>query len=92
MTEKIDIVVILSHKMDIAGMLNLESKKRSDLGIDLFRKYNSSYIITLGWDYREDSNIYISDSVKNYICSRKINPEIVISEKNSRDTVGDAIF
>ena len=78
--------------MDIAGILNLESKKRSDLGIDLFKKYNSSCIITLGWDYREDSDLYISDCVKNYICSRKINPEVIISENNSRDTVGDAIF
>ena len=78
--------------MDKNGVLNIESKKRADLAISLYRKDNVEKIFTIGWDYRQDSNLPIALAVKNYLITRGINENIIMSDYNSRDTVGDAIF
>jgi len=79
--------------MDESGQLNKESCSRIDLAIDLFRKNKHAFIITSGWDYYGEYNIAIADAMKSYIVNNShISEELVLTETNSRDTVGDAIF
>ena len=89
---KIDTIIILSHKMTKEGVLNLESKSRADKAIKYFNLGISKSIITLGWDYRKDSNINIATAVKNYLIENQIDPTLIIENHLSRDTVGDAFF
>ena len=79
--------------MDDLGQLNKESCSRLDLAIDLFSKKKHAFIITSGWDYYGEYNIAIADAMKSYIVNNSlISDELVSTETNSRDTVGDAIF
>jgi uncharacterized SAM-binding protein YcdF (DUF218 family) len=87
-----DSIVILPHESDSDGNLLKDSLLRADLAIDLYSRGCSKSILTLGWDYRPDSNITLSQSFKNYLISSGIPEEIIIEDKNSRDTVGDAFF
>ena len=75
------------------GQLNQESSSRIDMAIKAFYEMQVSYIITCGWAYRNDSSIAIADAMKQYaVKTWKINPNTILTERNSRDTVGDAIF
>ena len=87
------VIIVLGNLMDSMGELNDESSSRMDLAIDVFHKNSSQFIITCGWDYRSDSNIAIADAMKSYaINNGHISPEVILTDVNSRDTVGDAIF
>ena len=75
------------------GQLNRESSSRMDVAIETFYETQTPYIVTCGWAYRNDSSITIADAMKNYAVKiGKVNPNSILTEKNSRDTVGDAIF
>ena len=90
---KNSIIIVLGNFMDESGQLNKESCSRLDLAIDLFRKNKHAFIITSGWDYYTEYNITIADAMKSYIVKNShISDELVLTETNSRDTVGDAIF
>ena len=87
------IIIVLGNWMDKSGQLNKESCSRLDLAIDVFRKNKYSFMITCGWDYRDDSNIAIADAMKSYVINNSdISHKLVLTETNSRDTVGDAVF
>ena len=86
------IVIILSHEMDHHGKLKEESIKRANLGIKIFHDKNCDFILTLGWSYRKDTELPIASAVKSYINEMGIPIPKIISDINSRDTVGDAIF
>jgi hypothetical protein len=86
-------IIVLGNLMDKSGQLNKVSCSRLDLSIEEFNKGKHSCIITSGWDYHANSNIAIADAMKLYIVNNSdILDELVLTEKNSRDTVGDAIF
>ena len=90
---KNSIIIVLGNLMDKSGQLNKESCSRLDLAIDVFRKNKYSFMITCGWDYYAEYNIAIADAMKSYIVNNShISHELVLTETNSRDTVGDAIF
>ena len=90
---KNSIIIVLGNFMDESGQLNKESCSRLDLAIDLFRKNKHAFIIVSGWDYYAEYNIAIADAMKSYIVNNShISDELVLTETNSRDTVGDAIF
>jgi uncharacterized SAM-binding protein YcdF (DUF218 family) len=90
---KNSIIIVLGNFMDDLGQLNKESCSRLDLAIDLFSKKKHAFIITSGWDYYGEYNIAIADAMKSYIVNNSlISDELVSTETNSRDTVGDAIF
>ena len=90
---KNSIIIVLGNYMDESGQLNKESCSRLDLAIDVFRKNKHAFIITSGWDYYAEYNIAIADAMKSYIVNNSlISHELVLTETNSRDTVGDAIF
>ena len=90
---KNSIIIVLGNFMDESDQLNKESCSRLDLAIDVFCKNKHAFIITSGWDYYTEYNITIADAMKSYIVNNShISHELVLTETNSRDTVGDAIF
>ncbi len=87
------VVIVLAHLMNKSAILNLESKKRIELAVSLFREKKYDFIITTGWNYRKDTqekigNIQALHIIKNY----DIPKEKIIVDTNARDTVGDAYF
>ena len=47
----------------------------------------------IGWDYRSDSDIAICDAMAAYVLSEtEINEDMIILNRASRDTAGDAIL
>jgi uncharacterized SAM-binding protein YcdF (DUF218 family) len=90
---KNSVIIVLGNFMDDSGQLNKESRSRLDLAIDLFSRNKHAFIISSCWDYYGEYNIAIADAMKSYIVNKShISDELVSSETNSRDTVGDAIF
>ncbi len=86
-------IIVLSNLMDKFGNLNYESKKRAHLAYDILKKNRVNILITSGWNYREDSSICIADAFKKFFIEEKnLRKETIYCERNSRDTVGDAIF
>lgn len=79
--------------MSAEGVLNKESTVRMDRAISAYSNKLAPYIITCGWAYREDSDITIADAMKTHAINvHGISPAAIITETNSRDTVGDAVF
>ena len=90
---KNDAVIVLANQMDENGLLNSESKARATKAVEILKAREISHIVTCGWAYRNDTDIKIADAFKSYIVnSLGVNPSKVITELNSRDTVGDAYF
>ena len=59
--------------MDHAGTLDVESKDRANLAMELFHKNNIELILTIGWAYRNDIDLPIGLSVREYLRSKGIN-------------------
>ncbi|ADD67418.1 protein of unknown function DUF218 [Denitrovibrio acetiphilus DSM 12809] len=89
---KYSAIIVLANLMDREGFLNEETSRRMDLAIEEFNKDKAPWMITCGWDYRDDSSIKIADAMKKYAKEKNIPVDRIIVELNSRDTVGDAIF
>lgn len=86
-------VIVLSHLMNMHGQLGNESKSRAKLAYKIFTSIDrKSLILTLGWDYRDDLNIPIAISMRDYLITQGIDRKKIHIDINSRDTVGDAIF
>ena len=90
---KTDSVIVLANHMNEFGELNFESKARAAKAVEIFNKREISKIVTCGWAYRDDSDIKIADAFKSHIANTLgVNSNKIITELNSRDTVGDAYF
>jgi uncharacterized SAM-binding protein YcdF (DUF218 family) len=87
-----DAVIVLANEMDPTGTLNKESSLRANLAAKLMSELRIPYIVTCGWAYRSDSSILIADALKSYLISIGVQSDKIITETNSRDTVGDAVF
>ena len=86
-------LTVLSHQMSVDCILNEESISRATLAIKIFKNNNYKLLITNGWAYRADCQIPISDVFANFIRSNSnIDNNKIVSNINSRDTVGDAFF
>ena len=93
MKKKLEIVIILSHLMNEDGLLNIESIKRIEKGVQIFNKRKCSFLATSGWAYRKDCSLALGDAVSNYVKKNfKLDNCQIISDTNSRDTVGDAFY
>ena len=93
MTKEYDFIIVLSNLMDKFGNLNCESKIRCSKAAEIFQKNPNSYLITSGWAYRDDCDLSIAEAFKNHLVKiHSIEKNRIICEKNSKDTVGDAIF
>jgi uncharacterized SAM-binding protein YcdF (DUF218 family) len=87
-----DAVIVLANEMDKDGVLNEESSLRANLAAKMAKDYKIPHVITCGWAYRADSDIKIADAFKSYIVKLGVRAEQILTEENSRDTVGDAVF
>jgi len=89
---KHDCIIVLSNEMDKNGNLNLESISRIQLACKYFFNDPTKTLITCGWNYRKDSSLFIGNVVKDYAIKLGVPKDKIITELNSRDTVGDAFF
>ena len=89
-----DAIIVLSNLMDGESNLNLESKNRANLAFEIWNQQNCiPKLITMGWAYRNDTNVPISKSMANYLVNKlNVPKEQILSDVLSRDTVGDAFF
>jgi uncharacterized SAM-binding protein YcdF (DUF218 family) len=87
-----DAVIVLANEMDANGVLNKESAVRANLAAKLADELQIPFVVTCGWAYRKDSVIKIADAFKSYLVNIGLESERIITEVNSRDTVGDAVF
>ena len=85
-------IIVLANEMDKEGNLNIESLSRIELARDSYSNNSSATLITCGWNYRKDSRLFIGDVMKDYAVKLGIPSENIITQLNSRDTVGDAFF
>ena len=86
-------IIVLGHLMDQNGILNDESSARMDVAINAYRNKEAPLIVTCGWPYREDSDLPIANAMKAYaVLNGNIPRDDIVTEVNSRDTVGDALF
>ena len=87
------ILAVLSHHMSNKGILEEESVARANLAVKIFINENHDLLFTNGWAYRSDFEQPISDVFANFITKNSnIKSERIISNSESRDTVGDAYF
>ena len=63
---KFDCIIVLANEMDKDGNLNLESVSRIKLATDSYFNHLPTTLITCGWNYREDSELFIGDVMKDY--------------------------
>lgn len=88
-----EIIIILSHLMNREGFLDNESRHRIEKGAEICINRNCAYIVTSGWDYREDCNLAIGEAAAKFLIRNfKLGNSKVLFDTNSRDTVGDAFF
>ncbi|MSP50252.1 MAG: YdcF family protein [Alphaproteobacteria bacterium] len=87
-----DAVIVLANEMDPNGILNKESTLRANLAAKLVEELKIPYVVTCGWAYRNDTRIKIADAFKAYLVNLGLKSDRIITELNSRDTVGDAVF
>lgn len=88
-----NLLVVLSHLMSKTCELGEESVARADMATKLFSSDQYDKLVTLGWDYRSDCDVPIADVVSDYILKKlDIDNSLVMAIRESRDTVGDAIY
>jgi uncharacterized SAM-binding protein YcdF (DUF218 family) len=85
-------VIVLANLMSAEGILNAESRARMDMAIDAVKAGEAPFLVTCGWAYREDLNLPIAYAMRDYALAAGVLSDRIIVEKNSRDTVGDAVF
>lgn len=91
--KKINAVIVLANLMNGDGSLNLESELRAKKAVETYNQLNAQFLVTCGWNYRNDQNLTIAEAFKNYITSNSsIPPNNILMETLSKDTVGDAYF
>lgn len=92
-SRKYDAIVVLANLMDVQGVLNEESKDRMNAAVEELQKGSAPVVLTCGWPYRPDIELPIADAMARYATEYlNVNPETILLERNSRDTVGDAVF
>jgi len=93
MRRNIRVIAVLAHLMDKNGVLGEETVARIEAAFEQYECSKFDYIITSGWDYRDDSNLMIGAVVAECLVDRYgVDVNHIIVDINSRDTVGDAFF
>lgn len=87
------VVIVLANEMDQDGTLNSETRGRLERGCQVAREQGADEVVFMGWAYREDSALPISEAMQAEALRRDLCPGIPTRcNRLSRDTVGDAIF
>ncbi len=85
--------IVLANLMSNKGDLNSESIARINMAADFESFQESEFMVLCGWAYRSDSDIAIADAMKRYLVANyPLISHKAVSQRISRDTVGDAIF
>lgn len=89
----IQAMLVLGHLMDSRGRLSEQSLSRCIRAAELAEEKEPVFIFSSGAAYRPDSKLALGDVVQAQL-KALINPRStkLISDTNSRDTVGDAYF
>ncbi|MFJ9450884.1 YdcF family protein [Herbaspirillum sp. NPDC101397] len=88
-----DATIVLANLMDQYGVLNDETRSRLEKGCLTITERRSPVLITCGWNYRPDSVICIADAMRTHAVEKlNLSGDKILTEKTSRDTVGDAVF
>ncbi len=91
--ENYGLVIVLANWMDVNGILNEETRARLIQGCRIYLDGKAEKILLMGWDYRDDSSLCISDAMNEYIHKNyAISSNDILIDRKSRDTVGDAVF
>lgn len=86
-------LLVLSHLLNPDRTLGEETLARAALAAHLYKQGDFACLATSGWAYRSDLEYGIGKYVANYLIYEESLPKsAVISDENSRDTVGDAFF
>ncbi len=86
-------LIVLSNEMSKEGVLNPISAARADRAAAITHQVHVPFVVTCGWAYRPDCPMYLADAFKNYLIEKHaIDPAIVLTETQSKDTVGEAVF
>ena len=62
-----NVLILLSHLMTKEGYLEIESKLRAEEAYKVAQKESVDYLITNGWNYREDCKLTLADAFSNYL-------------------------
>lgn len=87
-----DCIIVLANEMDADGNLNYDSISRVNQSVKSYFLNPSTYLITCGWNYRNDTSLCIGNVMRDYAIKLGIPSNKILTELNSRDTVGDAFF
>ena len=91
-TKEYNAAIVLANLMDAQGNLNEESRARMDTAINAYQNNEAPFLVTCGWAYRSDSLITVADAMSAYAVDRGVPLSAIITDRDSRDTVGDAFF
>lgn len=87
------VVVVLANLMDRDGTLNEETRGRLELGCETARVRGAAEVMFMGWAYREDSDLPISEAMESEAIRRGLcEGTRMLCNRLSRDTVGDGVF
>ncbi len=89
---KYDCVIVLANEMSQDGTLNDESDARISVAASFVLNRQSDCLICCGWAYRPDTNLTIAEALKRKASTLGVDPDKILCETKSRDTVGDAFF
>lgn len=86
-------IVVLAHLMKRDGTLGVETRARADKAAELSETHGKCPLVLMGWNYRDDTELCISDAMASYLQSAHgIEDTRFLIDRQSRDTVGDAIL
>lgn len=90
---KYDAIVVLGNRMDARGVLNAESADRLSLATKMLNSGDAPMMVTCGWAIHPDCDICIADAMFHHAVEHLgADHNKIAVERNSRDTVGDAVF
>lgn len=87
-----DCIIVLPNQMDINGNLNEECKARVQLASQYYFANQGVSFITSGGKNKQGSSICIGNQLRKHAVLLGVKPDKIITDLNSLDTVGDALF
>jgi vancomycin permeability regulator SanA len=89
--KKYDICIVLGHMLGENGSLSQQTKERTDLGINKYKKGICNKVLFSG-NYEKLYGIGIAEAMKEYALETGIQNEDVLIENFSLETVGQILF
>ncbi|MCU0431389.1 MAG: YdcF family protein [Cytophagaceae bacterium] len=87
-----DIIIVLAHEMDAQGKLSEESEARIQRAVAVHKANQNCPVLVSGWNYRSDTSLYLAEAQKIVLVQAGVNPSHIYTEKDAKDTVGEAFL